>query len=333
MRPPGLDEAGGAVEHRRLLLAADLEAAGAQAPLGVRVAPPGAAAGAGRVDERRRRSARRDPVTASARAARRADLDVAGARAGEAVVDRREAARVAVGGVDLAVVLHQGGERQRLAAAAGAEIDDLLARLARRTGARRAASPRPGSRSSPCRNSGSAWTAGPRPSSAGGTRRPRGECGVSTAARCASASCASSREAALRRVDAQVERRPGRERLQLRHEVVAEGCAERGLDPVRESRPRPAPARPSRRRRREPLALAAASAARARSARPSTGRAIASASSPRCRRSAPRSTARGVASPISQAAEALAGAGRRRRGSRSRRGPSSRRSGAKGPNP
>ena len=39
----------------------------------------------------------------------------------------REPARVAVGGVDLAVVGHHRGERQRLAAAAGAEVDHLLA--------------------------------------------------------------------------------------------------------------------------------------------------------------------------------------------------------------
>ena len=40
----------------------------------------------------------------------------------------REPALVAVGRVDLALVLHDRGERQRLAAGAGAEIDDMLAR-------------------------------------------------------------------------------------------------------------------------------------------------------------------------------------------------------------
>ena len=39
-----------------------------------------------------------------------------------------EPALVAVGRVDLALVLHDGGERQRLAAGAGAEVDDVLAR-------------------------------------------------------------------------------------------------------------------------------------------------------------------------------------------------------------
>src|SRR5215203_1890908 len=47
----GAHETRGAVEDRVLLLAADLEAAGAQAPFRIRVAAPGARAGAGRVDE------------------------------------------------------------------------------------------------------------------------------------------------------------------------------------------------------------------------------------------------------------------------------------------
>ena len=37
--------------------------------------------------------------------------------------------RVGVGGVDLALVSHRGGERQRLAARAGAEVEDLHAGL------------------------------------------------------------------------------------------------------------------------------------------------------------------------------------------------------------
>ena len=44
-------------------------------------------------------------------------------------MDRREAPLVAIGRVDLAVVLHRRGERQRLAAGAGAKIDHLLAGL------------------------------------------------------------------------------------------------------------------------------------------------------------------------------------------------------------
>ncbi len=44
-------------------------------------------------------------------------------------MDRREAPLVVVGGVELALVLHHGGKRQRLAAGAGAEIEHLLAGL------------------------------------------------------------------------------------------------------------------------------------------------------------------------------------------------------------
>ena len=60
---------------------------------------------------------------------RGADLDVARAGALEPRVDRREAALVEIGRVDLAALLHHGRERQRLAAGAGAEIDHLLAGL------------------------------------------------------------------------------------------------------------------------------------------------------------------------------------------------------------
>ena len=62
-------------------------------------------------------------------AVRRADLDVARAGAREALVDRHQPALVDVGRVDLAAILHRRGQRQRLAAGAGAKIDDLLAGL------------------------------------------------------------------------------------------------------------------------------------------------------------------------------------------------------------
>ena len=61
--------------------------------------------------------------------ARRPHLDVAGARAGEPREDRREPVSVRVGGVDLALVFHRRGERERLAAGPGAEVEDLHARL------------------------------------------------------------------------------------------------------------------------------------------------------------------------------------------------------------
>ena len=52
----------------------------------------------------------------------------------------------------------------------------------------RAASPRPEFRK-PFTNSGSLCKAGPRPSASGAIRKPKGACGVSIGARCASASC------------------------------------------------------------------------------------------------------------------------------------------------
>ena len=62
-------------------------------------------------------------------AARRADLDVARAGARDAFVDWQRLPLVDVGRIDLAAVVHRGGERQRLAAGAGGEIDHLLAGL------------------------------------------------------------------------------------------------------------------------------------------------------------------------------------------------------------
>src|ERR1051326_6519416 len=52
-------------------------------------------------------------------------------------MNRREAPLVVVGGVELALVGHRGRERQGLAAAAGAEIEHLLAGLRRREQSRK----------------------------------------------------------------------------------------------------------------------------------------------------------------------------------------------------
>ncbi len=51
MRPPGLTSAGRALEHGFLLLDALGQRARANAPFGVGIAPPGADAGAGRIDQ------------------------------------------------------------------------------------------------------------------------------------------------------------------------------------------------------------------------------------------------------------------------------------------
>src|SRR5262249_14167504 len=58
---------------------------------------------------------------------RRAHLDIVGAGAVNASMDRRKPALVAVGRMDLPAPLHGGRKRQGLAAGAGAEIDHLLA--------------------------------------------------------------------------------------------------------------------------------------------------------------------------------------------------------------
>ena len=65
----------------------------------------------------------------SARAARRAHLHVARARALQPAEYRRQPPAVRVGGVDLSLIGHHARERERLAAGAGAEIERLHAGL------------------------------------------------------------------------------------------------------------------------------------------------------------------------------------------------------------
>src|SRR5262249_61527095 len=60
---------------------------------------------------------------------RSAHLNIARAGPGKAGMDRREAALVEIGGVNLAAIFHGGGKRQRLAAGAGTKGDHLLAGL------------------------------------------------------------------------------------------------------------------------------------------------------------------------------------------------------------
>src|SRR5262245_46852688 len=123
-----LHQRGGALEYRRLLFLAQRERAGAYPPLGVGIAPPGADAGAGRIDEHEIGAAS-EIGERVARGARGAHLHVARAGARKPLVDGREPSLVGVGGVELPVILHHRGERQRLAAGAGTEVDHLLARL------------------------------------------------------------------------------------------------------------------------------------------------------------------------------------------------------------
>ena len=67
--------------------------------------------------------------SSSALGAGGADLHVARAGALQPLEDRREPVAVGIVGEDLAAILHARGERQRLAAGAGAEIEHLLAGL------------------------------------------------------------------------------------------------------------------------------------------------------------------------------------------------------------
>ena len=60
---------------------------------------------------------------------RRSHLDIPRARALEPSMDRRQASPILIGRDDAAFVSRQGGERQRLAATAGAQIDRGLSRL------------------------------------------------------------------------------------------------------------------------------------------------------------------------------------------------------------
>ena len=128
-------------------------------------------------------------------AARRAHLDIARAGTRDALVDRRQLALVDIGGVDLAAILHRRRQRQRLAAGAGGNDRSPARRVLHRPAARQAASPRPGFRSQPLRNSGSAWMAGLLASAASRMRSPIGDHRVGSAPRCASFGTISSRSA------------------------------------------------------------------------------------------------------------------------------------------
>ncbi len=137
-----------------------------------------------------------------------------------------------------------GREGQGLAAAAGAEIDDGLARLAAPPGARRAASPRPGSRTS--------HPGTPPRHAAPGRARPRRSGSAGRSGACGVGAGVEGGErrhhrvaAAAQGVDPDVEGRAPGERLQLRHEVVAERGRELREHEGRRVARRPPAARPA----------------------------------------------------------------------------------------
>ena len=236
--------------------------------------------------------------------ARRADLDVAHARAGQALVDRREAARVGVGGVDLAVVVHLRRERQRLAAAAGAEVDDLLARLGageeRRELRALVLDLDPALEEFRLRLHGRAAPvlAGRDAQAEGRERRLDGAEMRQRIVRLLAAGD-------LQRVDPQVERRAGGQRLHLGHEIVAEETPRATARSSPGNRPRRGPGRRARSARLEPRPLVAGQRLRGEALAREQSAAIASSVRPRCSTSMPSTTARGVSSPMSQAAEAF----------------------------
>ena len=159
MRPPGLTSGAARSSASACSLQPLGERARPHPPFGVRIAPPGAGAGAGRIDQHEVGAAGEIGERVLL-AARRAHLHVARAGALEPLVDRRKPALVGVGRVDLA--------RGSPSSAASASV--LPPAPAHRSTtcspgfapASSAASCEPSSWISirPLRNAGSAWIAG-----------------------------------------------------------------------------------------------------------------------------------------------------------------------------
>ena len=119
----GADQGGGGGEQIRLLPHPLAERLRPKLPFGVRAAAPGPRSAARSVDQHHVEPA----GEVVQRPAGRPDLDVTGRGTLEAVMDRRQPAPVGVGGEDLAGIGHGSGQRQRLAAGACAQVEDLLA--------------------------------------------------------------------------------------------------------------------------------------------------------------------------------------------------------------
>ena len=99
---------------------------GAHTPFGVGIAPPRADPGTRRVNEHQVRAALQIAEQIFLRAGR-SDLHIVNARALEALVNRGKSPLIRIGCVDLPPIFHDGREGERLAAGAGADVDDLLA--------------------------------------------------------------------------------------------------------------------------------------------------------------------------------------------------------------
>src|SRR3984893_5331849 len=121
-----LDETRGLFQGPVLLRDTDRQGARSYPPLCVRIAPPGARAGAWRIDENKIAA----PFETSEHIvfpARRMQLNVTRPAAFESGDAPHESGPIAVGRVDLALVLHRRGKRQGFAARARAKIEHLLA--------------------------------------------------------------------------------------------------------------------------------------------------------------------------------------------------------------
>ena len=123
-RAPRLHVARAVLEDRLLLGDAQRHLLGGELPFGVGAAAPGARPGTRRIDHDAIHFAKE---IVEGPLARRPHLHVARAVALQPVVNRREAMAVAVVGEDLALVAHRRGHGERFAAAAGAEVEHLLA--------------------------------------------------------------------------------------------------------------------------------------------------------------------------------------------------------------
>ena len=125
----GLGKYHGPLKRGLLFLDTFGQRTGANAPLSIGVSPPSAGAGAWRIDHDEIGAAGEigQNVTTDAAAGRGSHLNITRAGALKPRMDRRQATLVEIGGVDLATVVHRRGERQRLAASSGAQIDHLLA--------------------------------------------------------------------------------------------------------------------------------------------------------------------------------------------------------------
>ena len=236
--PARLHQLGGPGQHLGLILDALGQRAGAHAPFCIGIAPPGAGAGAGRIDQDEIGLAGDVRQRLVAARARDADVDDGRPRARQPVMQRRETAAVEVGGVEVAAIGHQGSERKCLAPCPRTEVDHRLAGL------------RAGKQGDELRalvldlegageEAGLGLQRGAAPVMAGleaqRIRRPGALLRLEVG-KVLHDGLAARPEA----VDAQIDRSPGGERLPLLDRHGAEGLLEGGPEPFRDIGPHPA---------------------------------------------------------------------------------------------